>query len=179
MNARPDRRPAGDANDADAVRRRQLLLFSVIAAVALVAVAAWLGMGGSKTGAPEGGIDAGIVAPDAAEMVWTRRSEARLNKVEDALRRMEQEARRLRTENEGLQTKLEGRTAEALRTIDAQKAKIDELERRLEPAVPGGAPGSAPAGDPWFRGRAPAGGDPQQPAAPARSRMIETFELEG
>ena len=82
MNARPDRRPAGDANDADAVRRRQLLLFSVIAAVALVAVAAWLGMGGSKTDAPEGGIDAGIVAPDAAEMVWTRRSEARLNKVE-------------------------------------------------------------------------------------------------
>ena len=40
MNARADRRPAGDANDADAVRRRQLLLFSVIAAVVLVAVAA-------------------------------------------------------------------------------------------------------------------------------------------
>ena len=177
MNARSDRRPAGDANDADAVRRRQLLLFSVVAAVVLIAVAAWLGMGGSKTDAPEGGIDAGIVAPDAAEMVWTRRSEARLNKVEDALRRMEQEASRLRTENEGLQAKLEGRTADALRTIDAQKAKIDELERRLQPA----GPGVAPAGDPWFRGQAPTppGGDPQQPAAPARSRMIETFELEG
>ena len=177
MNARADRRPAGDANDADAVRRRQLLLFSVIAAVVLVAVAAWLGMGGSKTDVPQGGIDAGIVEPDAAEMVWTRRSEARLKKVEDALRRMEQEAGRLRTENEGLRTQLEGRTADALRTIDAQKAQIDELERRLQPAAPGGASGD----DPWFRGEAPAspGGDARQPAVSAGSRMIETFELEG
>ncbi len=180
MNARADRRPAGDANDADAVRRRQLLLFSIVAAVLLVAVAAWLGMGGSKTDTPEGGIDAGIVAPDAAEMVWTRRSEARLNKVEDALRRMEQEAGRLRTENEGLRTKLEGQTADAFRTIDAHKALIDELERRLGPAAPGAAQGNAPAGDPWFRGQAatPQGGQPQG-AAPVRTRMIETFELEG
>ena len=172
---------AGAGGDPDAVRRRQLLLFSVIAAVALVAVAVWLGMGGSKTEAPQGGIDAGIVDPDAAEMVWTRRSEARLKKVEGALKRMEQEAGRLRTENEGLRTRLEGQTADGLRTIDAQKARIDALERRLRPAGPGAAPGSAPAGDPWFRGRAPAppGGDPKQPAAPARSPMIETFELDG
>ena len=170
-----------DTSDPGAVRRRQLLLFSVIAAVVLVAVAAWLGMGGGKTDAPEGGIDAGIVEPDAAELVWTRRSEARLNKVESALKRMEQEANRLRTENEGLQTQLEGQTADAIRTIDAQKARIDELERRLQPAGPGAAPGSAPAGDPWFRGRAPAppGGDRQQPAAPATRPMIETFELKG
>ncbi len=181
MNARADRRPAGDANDADAVRRRQLLLFSVIAAVVLVAVAAWLGMGGGKTDAPQGGIDAGIVEPDAAEMVWTRRSEARLNKVEGALKRMEQEANRLRTENEGLRTKLEGQTANAIRTIDAQKARIDELERQLQPAGPGAGPGGASGDDPWFRGRAPAqpGGDARQPAVPAPSRMIETFELEG
>ena len=181
MNARADRRPAGDANDADAVRRRQLLLFSVIAAVVLVAVAAWLGMGGGKTDAPEGGIDAGIVEPDAAELVWTRRSEARLNKVESALKRMEQEANRLRTENEGLQTQLEGQTADAIRTIDAQKARIDELERQLQPAGPGAGPGGASGDDPWFRGQAPAspGGDARQPAAPARSRMIETFELDG
>ena len=180
MNARADRRPAGDANDADAVRRRQLLLFSVIAAVVLVAVAAWLGMGGGKTDAPEGGIEAGIVDPDIAETVWTRRSEARLNKVEDGLKRMEQEAGRLRTENEGLRTKLEAQTADALRTIDAHKAKIDEMERRLQPAAPGAAQGNAPAGDPWFRGQAvaPQGGQPQ-PTAPVSTRMIETFELEG
>ena len=181
MSARADKRPAGDANDADAVRRRQLLLFSVIAAVVLVAVAAWLGMGGGKTDAPQGGIDAGIVGPDAAEMVWTRRSEARLNKVEGALRRMEQEARRLRTENEGLRTKLAADTTNALRTIDAHKAAIDDLERRLQPAGPGAAQGTAPAGDPWFRGQAatPPGGAGQQPAAPVRTRMIETFELDG
>ena len=181
MSARADRRPAGDANDADAVRRRQLLLFSVIAAVVLVAVAAWLGMGGGKTDAPQGGIDAGIVGPDAAEMVWTRRSEARLNKVENALRRMEQEARRLRTENEGLRTKLAADTTNALRTIDAHKAAIDDLERRLQPAGPGAAQGAAPAGDPWFRGQAatPPGAAGQKPAAPVRTRMIETFELDG
>ena len=180
MSVRADRRPAGDANEADAVRRRQLLLFSVIAAVALVAVAAWLGMGGNKTDAPQGGIDAGIVDPDAAERVWTRRSEARLNKVEDALGRMEQEARRLRTENEGLRAKLEAQTADALRTIDAHKAKIDELERRFQPAQPGAAQGNAPADDPWFRGQAvaPQNGQPQS-TAPVRTRMIETFELEG
>ena len=182
MSARADRRPAGDANDADAVRRRQLLLFSVIAAVVLVAVAAWLGMGGGKTDAPQGGIDAGIVDPDAAEMVWTRRSEARLNKVEDALKRMEQEAGRLRTENEGLRTKLEAQTADAFRTIDAHEAQIEELERRLQPqAESGAAQGNAPADDPWFRGQAatPPGGGSQQPVAPMGTRMIETFELEG
>ena len=181
MSARADRRPGVDANDANAVRRRQLLLFSVIAAVALVAIAAWLGMGGSKTDAPEGGIEAGIVDPDAAERVWTRRSEARLNKVENALGRMEQEARRLHTENEGLRTRLEAQTADALRTIDAHKAMIDELERRLQPAQPGAAQGNAPAGDPWFRGQVatPPGGGSQQPVAPVRTRMIETFDLEG
>ena len=182
MSARADRRPAGDANDADAVRRRQLLLFSVVAAVVLVAVAAWLGMGGGKTDAPQGGIDAGIVDPDAAEMVWTRRSEARLNKVEDALKRMEQEAVRLRTENEGLRTKLEAQTADAFRTIDAHKAQIEELERRLEPqAQPGAAQGNAAADDPWFRGQeaTPSGGGSQQRVSPVRTRMIETFELDG
>ena len=90
MSARADKRSAGDANDADGVRRRQLLLFSVIAAVALVAVAAWLGMSGGKTDAPQGGIDAGIVEPDAAEMVWTRRSEARLGGIETQLRDLRQ-----------------------------------------------------------------------------------------
>ena len=181
MSARAEKRPTGPDDEAGAVRRRQLLLFSVIAAVVLVAIAAWLGMGGAKTDAPPGGIDAGIVDPDAAEMVWTRRSEARLNKLEDALRRTEQQARRLRTENEGLRTKLEADTADALRTIDAHKAMIDELERRLEPAGPGAGQGSAPAGDPWFRGKAatPPGGSSQHPAVPARTRMIETFELDG
>ena len=73
----------------------------------LVAVAAWLGMGGGKTDAPAGGIDAGIVEPDAAEKVWTLRSEARLGGIETQLRQMQQEARRLGADNDRLRAKLE------------------------------------------------------------------------
>ncbi len=69
MSARNDRPRGRDLADADAVRRRQLMLFSVIAAVLLVAVAAWLGMGGGKGTAPPSGIEAEIAGPDAAEKV--------------------------------------------------------------------------------------------------------------
>ena len=181
MNARAEGRPGRDESDAGAVRRRQLLLFSVIAAVVLVVVAAWLGMGGGKAPAPSGGIDAGIVAPDAAEKVWTRRSEARLGEIETNLRQMQQEARTLRADNDRLRAKLERDAADARSVIDRQAAVIDELQRRMQPpAQPGNAPGGASDDDPWFRGQAatPEGG-PQQRSAPLRGRMIETFELEG
>ena len=89
MIARTDRRPVRDPGNADAVRRRQLLLFSVVAAVVLAAVAVWLGMGGGKAPVPRGGIEAEIAGPDAAEKVWTRRSEARLGEIETRLRQME------------------------------------------------------------------------------------------
>ena len=81
MSAAGDARRAGGGpgsgagasadGDAGAVRRRQLLLFSVIAAVLLVAVAAWLGMGGGKAPAPRSGIEAEIAGPDMPEKVWT------------------------------------------------------------------------------------------------------------
>ncbi len=182
MSARAEKRPAGPDDDADAVRRRQLLLFSVVAAVVLVAVAAWLGMGGGKTDAPKGGIDAGIVTPDAAEKVWTRRSEARLGKIETNLRQMQQEARTLRADNDRLRGKLERDAADARTVIDRQAAVIDELQRRMQPPKqPGNARGDAAGNDPWFRGEAaPPGGGQRQPGArPARGRMIETFELDG
>ena len=67
-----------DTSDPAAVRRRQLLLFSVVAAILLVVLAAWLGMGGGKSSEQQSGIEAEIAGPDAAEKVWTRRSEARL-----------------------------------------------------------------------------------------------------
>ena len=168
-----------DAGDAGAVRRRQLLLFSVVAAVLLVAVAAWLGMGGAKAPAPRGGIEAEIAGPDAAEQVWTRRSEARLGGIETRLREMEQDARRLGADNERLRAKLEADAADARRVIDRQAATIDELERRLQPHS-GDAPAGAPAGDPWFRGQAvpPRDGGPA-PAPAATAPLIERFELEG
>ncbi len=173
MSARKDR--PRDLVDADAVRRRQLLLFSAIAAVLLVAVAAWLGMGGGKERAPAGGIEAEIAGPDAAEKVWTRRSEARLGGIETQIREMQQEARTLRADNERLRAKLEDDAANARSVIDRQAALIDELRRGL-PAQADTGQGNVPGGDPWFRGQAPAGA---QPAMQAPGRMIETFELEG
>ena len=80
-----------DSGDPGTVRRRQLLLFSVVAAVALAAVAAWIGMGGGKPSAPRSGIEAQIAGPDAAEQVWTRRSEARLGGIETQIRELRQE----------------------------------------------------------------------------------------
>ena len=173
-------RPLRDDGDAGAVRRRQLLLFSVIAAALLAGLAAWLGAGGGGSDRPQGGIDAGIVAPDAAERVWTRRSEARLGGIETKLREMEREARSLRTDNDRLAAKLEEDAANAQDTIDVQAAMIDELQRQAGQA--GIAQGGASAGDRWFQGTAAGsapGGGPQGQAAPlAPQRMIETFELE-
>ena len=172
-----------DAGDPGAVRRRQLLLFSVIAAVLLVAVAVWLGMGGGGKGkAPAGGIEAEIAGPDAAEKVWTRRSEARLGGIETRLRELSQQARTLRADNDRLRAKLEEDARDARSVIDRQAAMIDELQRRMQgPAQPGNAPGGASGSDPWFRGQAapPEGGQRQPGARPARGRMIETFKLEG
>ena len=177
MSARTDGRPVRDPGDADAVRRRQLLLFSVVAAVVLVAVAAWLGMGGGKERAPEGGIEAEIAGPDAAEKVWTRRSEARLGGIETQIRELRQEARTLRSDNERLRAKLEGDAADAREVIDRQAALIDELRRGVQPPAPSGA---APGSGDYFRaqGNAPPPGGQTQPTAPLPGRMIETFDLE-
>ena len=171
-----------DPAAADAVRRRQLLLFSAIAAVVLVALAAWLGMGGGGTPAPRGGIEAGIVEPDMAEKVWTRRSEARLGEIETQLGEMRREARTLRTDNDRLRATLERDAADARKVIDRQAAIIDGLERRLQaPAQPGAAPGGDAAAGAYFRvpSSAPTSGNggQAQPAAPVP--MIETFELGG
>ncbi len=189
MNAQRDPR---DGADPGTVRRRQLLLFSGVAALVLVAVAAWLGMGGGKAPAPRSGIEAGIAGPDTAEKVWTRRSEARLGGIETKLREMEHEARRLAADNDRLRAKLETGAADARTVIDRQAAMIGELERRLQPPGqtgngPGNAPGGAPGGDGYFRVPATAPstgghGRTQPVAPPARgpgqaARMIETFEL--
>ena len=184
MSAREEARGSGgDGSDPGAVRRRQLLLFSGLAAVLLVVLAAWLGMGGGGTPAPRGGIEAGIVAPDAAEQVWTRRSEARLGGIETQLREMRQEARRLAADNDRLRTKLERDTADARTVIDRQAAVMDELERRLRaPAQPGTAPDGGNAADPYFRVPSSAsatGGEERQATPSAPVLMIETFELDG
>ncbi len=177
---------AGAGGDPGAVRRRQLLLFSVIATAALVAVALWMGAGGGKAPSAPGGIEAGIVAPDMAEQVWTRRSEARLGEIETRLRELTREARSVRSENTQLRAKLERDAADARTVIDRQAAAIADLERRLQaPGATGGAlsvpqAGNGNAGDVYFRapaGTAPSGNGAQPQPAPG-ALTIETFELE-
>ena len=167
---------AGVDGDAGAVRRRQLVLFSVVAAAVLVAVAAWLAAGSGGVPAPTGGIEAELAGPDVPEQVWTRRSEARLGSIETRLREMEGEARRLRSENERLRARLATDAADARTVIDSQKAALDALERRVN-AAPAAGPGGA--GDSAFFSPpgAPAPGAAPSPVAPAP--LIETFELEG
>ena len=176
------RRGAGDSvgDEAGAVRRRQLVLFSVVAAAVLVAVAAWLGAGGGGERAPAGGIEAELAGPDAAEKVWTRRSEARIGAIEARQREIGQEARRLAAENERLREKLAGDAENARSVIDAHKAAIDELERRLGmQSGPAGAAGT-PGAEEYFRGaEVPPQGTQRTPAAVAPAPLIETFELEG
>ena len=172
---------AGAGDDAQAVRRRQLVLFSVIAAAVLIVLAAWLTAGGGKGPAPAGGIEAELAGPDVPEKVWTRRSEARIGAIETRLREMQGEARRLAAENERLRERLVGDAENARGVIDRQAAAIDELERRLRTdPPPEGAPGEASGAGPWFRtpGASPSGSSRAPgPAAPAP--LIETFELEG
>ena len=172
----------GDTSDPGTVRRRQLLLFSVVAAALLLVVAAWLGMGGGKGPAPRSGIEAEIAGPDAAEKVWTRRSEARLGGIETQIRELRQEARTLRADNDRLRTKLETDAADARDVIDRQAALIDELRRGMQPpAQPGVAPGAAPGSGEYFRAQdnARSGGQQPQSAPLAPAPLIETFELKG
>ena len=172
-----------DTSGAGAVRRRQLLLFSIVAAVALFAVALWMGAGGGTAPAPRSGIEAGIVEPDMAEKVWTRRSEARLGGIERRLDDMEREARELEGENAELRARLEQDADNARVVIDRQAATIADLERRLQGGGPeaGAAAGSSgtTAGG-YFsvpEAMSPAGnGGQMQSAAPALT--IESFELE-
>ena len=181
MSARQDNATA--ASDPAAVRRRQLLLFSIVAAVALFAVALWMGAGGGTAPAPRSGIEAGIVEPDMAEKVWTRRSEARLGGIERRLNDMEREARELEGENAGLRARLEQDADNARAVIDKQAATIADLERRLQggSSQAGAAPGESNAAGGYFSVPAatPSAGRNGQAQSPAPALTIETFELEG
>ena len=162
--------------DAGGVRRRQLLIFSVLAAALLVALALWLGLGSGKTPPVSPSIDAELAGPDSAEEAWTRRSEARIGTIEARLREMETDARRLGAENERLREKLAVDAADARAVIDRQAAMVEDLERRVAEGLPAvGVPGEAPPfpvapGDPAHD---PGDGLPA-PVAP----LIETFELD-
>ncbi len=169
---------AGVDGDAGAVRRRQLVLFSAIAAVVLVVLAVWLTAGGGGRPASVGGIDAELAGPDTAERVWTRRSEARMGTIETRLREMEGEARRLDADNKRLRQKLAADSADARSVIDRQAAVIDQLERQLNPPPATGSNPATPDGTGFFRPAEPKAGTPAANPAPAPpAPLIETFAL--
>ena len=161
--------------DAQGVRRRQVLLFSGLAALALVVLALWLaaGGGGERPAGPH--IEAELAGPDTAEEAWTRRSEARMGTIETRIREMETEARQLRGENERLRERLSLDAADARTVIDRQAAVIDELGRRTHEGPPTPADGALFPGAPGPAGQGPDAAP--EPEAPAARPLIETFEL--
>ena len=170
----------GTPRDGEArrTRNRQLVLFSGLAAAALVAFAFWLAAGGGDAPRVQPRIEAELAGPGTAEESWTRRSEARLGAMDARLREMETEARRARQENESLREALRVNTQNAKRTIDGLAATIAERERaRAAEAV--AADASAAAG-------AFGAGSAEGPASGAQSAggtgepapLIETFRLE-
>ncbi len=190
-------RPAGsDAPDGGArqVRSRQILLFSAVAAAALVAIAAWLFSSGDKAPVSGARIAAEVAGPDTAEDTWTRRSEGRIGTLEADLRELRQANRSLAEENRRLLEKIDSNAGEAKVVIDRLTAALgDRLAAELlEPDAPapfadvfapeGASRGAVSrpngdAGDPAAGGPATGGSATGGPAA-ARSLLIERFSLD-
>ena len=164
--------------DAGGVRRRQLLVFSVLAAALLVALALWLGMGSGKTPPATPSIDAELAGPDTAEEAWTRRSEARIGTIEARLREMETDARRLGAENERLREKLAVDAADARAVIDRQAAMVEELERIIAEDLPAVGPSGEVPVFPGAAGVPAHGPGDGLPLPEADTPLIETFELD-
>ena len=175
------RATAGRDGDAQRIRRRQLLLFSAIAAAVLLVFAFWLAAGGGKAPGPEARIDAELAGPGTAEESWTRRSEARLGAIDARLREVEAEARRLRGENARLETELRANDGNARDVIDRQAVEIEALERSLAAGQPGAAASASGAAGDLFRpgtaGRS-APGDAPAGDGLAAPPLIETFRLD-
>ena len=196
-DARPRRsaptgaRPTGsDAPDGGArqVRNRQHLLFSAVSALALVALAAWLSGSGGGSAAPGARIAAEVAGPDTAEDTWTRRSEARMGRLEADLRDVRNANRQLADENRRLLEEIRGNADEAKGIIDRLTAALGEAAGGAPANEPilddpfGGADVFAPAGA-AHGGSAPgSGGSPSGSAAPqvpaAPHGLIERFPLD-
>ena len=157
-------------------RQRQVLLFSGIAAAALMAFAVWISAGGGGGQPPPGGIDAELAGPETAEASWVRRSEGRIGRLETRLREMDTRRRRIEDENAKLRARLARNAEDGREVIDRQAAAIDELRSRLE--------AGAPAPDAWDGNTPGAGGFPaggKVPATPGGAAapegpMIQEFE---
>ena len=154
------------------IRQRQVLLFSGIAAAALVAFAVWISAGGGGGSPPPSGIEAELVGSETAEASWVRRSEGRIGELETRLREMETRRRRSEQENGRLRERLARNAEDGRVVIDRQAAAIDELGRRLEARADTPVSAGRPGADVDDR---PALAPPSGPAAPA-APMIQEFE---
>ena len=180
---RRSRHTGPDAPDGGArqVRNRQILLFSSVAAVALVAIAVWLSGSGGKAPAPDALIAAEVAGPDTAEDTWTRRSEARIGTVEADLRELRNANRQLADENRRLSEEISRNADEAKGIIDRLTAALGDRLAAAPPEPDARAPFAdvfAPAGA--ARGSTARGGEAS--AAPDRSAapqgLIERFSLD-
>ena len=172
------------------MRNRQVLLFSAVAAVALLALAAWLSGSGGGPSAPGARIAAELAGPDTAEDTWTRRSEARIGRLEADLRDVRNANRQLAEENRRLLEEVRGNADEAKGIIDRLTAALGEAASSgiaNEPGLDdpfGGADVFAPGA---ARDRSSSGqGGPTNPSAvpqgPAAAQppqgLIERFPLD-
>ncbi len=186
MSAPDPKAAAARDPDARRVRNRQLLLFSAIAAGALLMVAFWIAGSGGKPPRPEARIDAELAGPGTAEESWTRRSEARLGEMDARLRDMEARERRTKQENERLRDELRANADDAKRTIDRLSAAISEMERARPSAEAGAADGARAGGELFRRSSSSCGGASGDAAnagsgaaaAPESESLIETFPLD-
>jgi len=168
------------------VRNRQVLLFSAVSAVALIAIAVWLSGSGGKTPAPAARIAAELAGPDTAEDSWTRRSEARIGTLEADLRELRNANQQLADENRKLLVEIDENADEARDIFDRLTAAYREAERGR--AANGSTPNGPLAGADVF---APSGalrsGDavsldssPDESVGPQEPPpMIERFSLDG
>ena len=151
--------------EARRTRQRQLLVFSGLAAAALIVFAVWISAGGGKGPAPTGGIDAELVGDGTAEASWVRRSEARIGELDARLREAEARGRRMEEDNASLRARLAKDAEDGRAMIDGLASTMDALTRRLE------APAEPPVGE-VRPGAADVPGDGAAPAGP----MIQEFE---
>ena len=112
------------------VRQRQVLLFSLVAAAVLVALAVWLSGSGGRDPAPAPRITAELAGPGTAEDAWTRRSEVRIGALESDLRDVRNTNRQLADENRRLQEELRRNADDARGVIDRLTAALGEAQGR-------------------------------------------------
>ena len=181
-SGRRDRPSETGATGADGgarqVRQRQILLFSGIAAAALIGLALWLSGSGGDSPATAPRIAAELAGPDTAETAWTRRSEARFGTLEADLRDVRNANRQLADENRRLQDELRRNAEDARGVIDRLTAALGEAGQRKAPDNEAADFFSADSVFAPASARAPANPETADSAAAGPPAVIRRFSLD-